>query len=110
MQEGVAGTLRLGIAMPGDRPVAAQYWLVEGDRATIHKPAYAASARALSPGTVPTAAIVDFGTGDDPYKADWMDQRHTLWRIDLHRLSHPANLYGYARARAATLVRTRRAA
>lgn len=122
MQEGAAGTLRLGIAYLADQPVAAQYWLVEGGRATIHKLAYAESARALSPGTVLTAAmfrhvidrdrpaIVDFGTGDDPYKADWMDQRHTLWRIDLHRLSHPAGLYGYARARAAALVRARRAA
>ncbi|HEX8447324.1 MAG TPA: GNAT family N-acetyltransferase [Sphingomonas sp.] len=119
-QEGAAGTLRLGVATLHDRPVAAQYWLVEHGRATIHKLAYAESARALSPGTVLTAAmfrhvidqdrptLIDFGTGDDPYKADWMDMRNILWRLDLYRLSSPTGLYGYVRARAAALVRARR--
>ncbi|WP_076069206.1 GNAT family N-acetyltransferase [Sphingomonas montana] len=116
-QEGAAGTLRLGIAFLKGAPVAAQWWLVERGQATIHKLAYVDAARALSPGTVLTAAMfrhvidrdrptaIDFGTGDDPYKADWMDERQQLWRVDLFRLSSPSALLRYARARAAALVR-----
>ncbi|MFD1950612.1 GNAT family N-acetyltransferase [Sphingomonas arantia] len=117
-QEGAAGTLRLGVAWLADEPVAAQWWLVERGHATIHKLAYVESARPLSPGTVLTAALfrhvidrdrpatIDFGTGDDPYKADWMDGREVLWRVYLFRLSSPSALLRYVRARAAALVRT----
>jgi len=92
-QEGAAGTLRLGLAYHKDRPVAAQLWLVEGGVATIHKLAYAEDAKAMSPGTVLGEAmfrkaidedgviLIDYGTGDDPYKRDWMDERRQLWRI-----------------------------
>ena len=119
--EGRTGTLRLGVAWLDDRPVAAQWWLVENGRATIHKLAYVDAVRALSPGTVLSAAmfrhvlerdrpaIVDFGLGDEPYKAEWMEQRHPLWRVDLFRRSSPRGLYGYLRARTAALVHARKA-
>src|ERR1043165_7748195 len=56
-QEGAAGTLRLGIARKDGRPVAAQLWLVENGRATIHKLAYDEGAKTLSPGTVLSLAM-----------------------------------------------------
>src|SRR5205085_12060471 len=56
-QEGAAGTLRLGIARKDGKPVAAQLWLVENGRATIHKLAYDEAAKALSPGTVLSLAM-----------------------------------------------------
>ena len=86
-QEGAAGTLRLGIARKDGRPVAAQLWLVENGEATIHKLAYARGCegafarhdarqamfrRALD---VDRVAAIDYGTGDDPYKRDWMAER-----------------------------------
>ncbi len=83
--EGEAGHIRLGIARHGGKPVAAQFWTVENDVAYIHKLAHTESARALSAGTTLTAALfehvidtdrvklVDFGTGDDAYKRDWME-------------------------------------
>ena len=120
MAEGQAGTLRLGVAWLDDRPVAAQWWLVENGRATIHKLAHVDALRAQSPGTVLSAAmfrhvierdrpaIVDFGTGDEPYKAEWMEQRHLLWRVDLFSRSSPRGLGAYLRARAAALVRARK--
>lgn len=92
-QEGAAGTLRLGIARKNGQPVAAQLWTVENGEATIHKLAYRDDARALSPGTILSQAMfrhvldedrvsaIDYGTGDEAYKADWMDRRRLLWRV-----------------------------
>ena len=88
-QEGAAGTLRLGVARKDGRPVAVQLWLVENGEATIHKLAYAEDAKALSPGTILGMAMfrhaldkdrvrrIDYGTGDEPYKADWMAEKRT---------------------------------
>ncbi len=94
-QEAAAGRLRLGIARHEGRPVAAQLWTVEAGTAYIHKLAYAEDAKPLSPGTTLTAALfkhvididhvamVDFGTGDDRYKADWLSDVRTRYRLDL---------------------------
>lgn len=83
--EATAGRLRFGIARDGTRAVAAQIWTVEHGTAFIHKLAHLPEADRLSPGSVLTAALmhhaieddhvhtVDFGTGDDSYKRDWMD-------------------------------------
>lgn len=116
-QEGAAGTLRLGLAYHERRPVAAQLWLVEGGVATIHKLAYAEDAKAMSPGTLLGEAmfrraidedgvtLIDYGTGDDAYKRDWMDERRQLWRIIAH---NPRTLRGFAgavRQRVRALVR-----
>ena len=116
-QEGAAGTLRLGIARFRDRPVAAQLWLVENGEATIHKLAYAEEAKAMSPGTLLSMAMfrhvidedrvraIDYGTGDEPYKADWMDEKRTLWRLTAYNRRTLGGLAGAARAAAASLAR-----
>lgn len=118
-QEGAAGTLRLGIARAGGAPVAAQFWLVENGVATIHKLAHVAAADAGSPGTLLSAAMfehvlthdcpdrIDFGTGDDAYKADWMDERWMLRRLTFYNPRTVGGLAGGARAWAAALVRRR---
>jgi hypothetical protein len=92
-QEGAAGRLRLGIARHEGRPVAAQLWTVENDVAYIHKLAHLEEAKPLSAGTVLTAALmehtidcdrvslVDFGTGDDGYKRDWMEAVRPRYRL-----------------------------
>ncbi len=99
--EGAAGRLRLGIARADGRPVAAQLWSVEGGIAYIHKLAYAEDAKALSPGSVLSAAMfehiidrdgvqmIDFGTGDDPYKRDWMEQQRPRYRLDMFNPANP---------------------
>ena len=116
-QEGAAGTLRLGIARHQGRPVASQLWLVENGVATIHKLAYAEDAKQLSPGTVLSMAMfrhvldvdkveaVDFGLGDDPYKADWMAERRPVYRLEAYNIFTLSGLIGLARAGAAKLVR-----
>jgi hypothetical protein len=92
--EGAAGRLRLGIARAAGMAVAAQCWTVENSIAYIHKLAHLESHKPLSAGTTLTAALfehvidvdavtmVDFGTGDESYKADWMEAVRPRFRID----------------------------
>ncbi len=91
--EAAAGRLRFGIARQGEKAVAAQFWTVENGTAFIHKLAHLESARNLSAGTTLSAALfehvididrvklVDFGTGDQAYKADWMNAVRPRYRI-----------------------------
>ena len=114
--EGEAGTLRLGVARKDGRPVAVQLWLVENGEATIHKLAYAEDTKAMSPGTLLGMAMfrhvldkdhvraIDYGTGDDGYKKDWMEQRRPLWRITAYNPRTVRGLAGAARASASALV------
>lgn len=116
-QEGAAGTLRLGIASKDGMPVAAQFWLVENGHATIHKLAYAEDAKPLSPGTVLGVEMfryvldrdrvkrIDYGTGDDAYKRDWMEERHVLWRLTAFNPRTVSGWAGAARAAFSKLVR-----
>ena len=108
--EAEAGRLRLGLAHAGADPVAAQFWTVEAGTAFIHKLAHCESAHTLSPGTSLTAAmlehvidhdhvaLVDFGTGDDPYKRDWMEATRPRWRLDMVHPASPRHWPWLARA------------
>jgi hypothetical protein len=110
--EGAAGRLRFALAHAeidaedGQKrrlPVAAQFWTVEGGTAFIHKLAHVEAAKPLSAGTTLSAALfeevidrdrvslVDFGTGDDGYKRDWMERQRVRYRIEALRPWHPAN-------------------
>lgn len=92
--EGAAGRLRLGVARADGLAVAAQCWTVENSIAYIHKLAHLESHKHLSAGTTLSAALfehvmdedrvtlVDFGTGDQSYKADWMEAVRPRYRID----------------------------
>lgn len=114
--EGAAGTLRLGVARKNGRPVAVQLWLVENGEATIHKLAYAEEAKAMSPGTILGMAMfhraldedrvtaIDYGTGDDGYKRDWMEERRQLWQLNAFNPRTARGLIGAARAAASALV------
>lgn len=87
------GALRLGLLRDGGQPIAAQIWIIAGGRATVAKLAHDEARRRLSPGTVLTARMVrhlldneritvlDFGRGDDSYKASWTTRR--MQRIGL---------------------------
>ncbi|MGB7374478.1 GNAT family N-acetyltransferase [Pontixanthobacter sp.] len=93
-QEGAAGRIRLAVALNGALPVAAQFWTVENGTAYIHKLAHLEEHKQLSAGTTLTAALfkhvidtdrvtlVDFGTGDDAYKRDWMEMDRPRYRLD----------------------------
>ena len=116
LNESAVGALRIGVATISGEAVAAQLWTVENGRAIIHKLAYLESAAAQSPGSVLTAAmfehvidkdrarIVDFGLGDDRYKADWMDRREPLYTVELFNPRRPAGLWGAIKTWLTTLV------
>jgi len=119
-QEGNAGTLRLGVAHDAEgRAVASQFWLVENGVATIHKLAHREDARAGSPGSLLSHAMfraaieddhvhrIDFGLGDEPYKADWMDTSRPIYRIDAYRLASLRGMAGIGREVASRLARRR---
>jgi len=102
-REGAAGRLRMGIARAGGVPVAAQLWTVESGTAYIHKLSHTGESAALSPGTVLSAALfervidhdrvsrIDFGTGDDGYKPDWMESIRQRVGFDLIDPRRPRN-------------------
>ena len=99
--EGEAGRLRLGVARAEGLAVAAQCWTVENGVAYIHKLAHLKSHKPLSAGTTLSAALfqhvididkvalVDFGTGDQSYKADWMEAVRPRFRIDCLDVRQP---------------------
>lgn len=115
-EEGAAGTLRLGVARKNGQPVAVQLWIVENGEAMIHKLAYTEEAKAMSPGTILSEAMfrhaidkdrvraIDYGTGDDGYKRDWMEERRVLWQLAAFNPRTPRGLFGAARAWASALV------
>ena len=99
--EGQAGRLRLGLAMHEGQVVAVQFWTVENTTAYIHKLAHLESHKELSAGTTLSAALfehvidvdhvatVDFGTGDEPYKRDWMEATRPRFQIDCLDMRQP---------------------
>ncbi len=102
-QESVAGCLRLGIAYIDGKPVAAQFWTVENGAALIHKLAHDERYLSASPGTLLSAALfqhvididrvneIDFGTGNDPYKREWMEEMRPRYRLEMYWPNHILN-------------------
>jgi len=87
------GALRLGVAYINDVPVASQLWIVSDDTAYIYKLAYDEKYKKLSIGSILTATLmryvididkvtcVDYLSGDDTYKKEWMSHRRERWGI-----------------------------
>lgn len=87
------GWLRFGLAYVEGVAAAAQIWFVHAGAASIYKVAYDAAFAKLSVGSVLTArmmehvidvdrvGVVDFLSGDDGYKKDWMSHRRERWGI-----------------------------
>ncbi len=104
-----AGVLRLGLLHRDGVPLAAQIWTLAGGTATVHKLAHDRAAEAASPGSLLTArmirhlldqervAALDFGRGDDAYKAAWTGQRRQRIGVLLCAPWHPAGIAAIAR-------------
>jgi CelD/BcsL family acetyltransferase involved in cellulose biosynthesis len=97
------GALRLGIIYIDGEPAAAQLWIVHNGCALIYKLAYDERFADLSVGTILSAAlfqhaldvdkvaVVDYLSGDDAYKKDWMSARRERWGI---LALNPRSLHG----------------
>jgi hypothetical protein len=78
------GWSRLAILCVNGQPIAAQLWFVLHDKASIFRLAYDKAWRQYSPGSILTSFLmeyvididevkeIDFLTGNDAYKQDWM--------------------------------------
>lgn len=103
------GWLRLGIVYVDEQPVAAQIWIVHAGIAAIYKLAYDERFAKLSAGSILTTHLmqraidvdkvheVDYLTGDDAYKRDWMSDRRERWGIIAFNLRTPLGLLSAAR-------------
>jgi hypothetical protein len=87
------GWLRLAILYIGEQPAAAQFWFVAQGKASIFKLAYDEAWRRYSPGSILISYLmehvididkvqeIDFLTGNDAYKMDWMSERRVRWGL-----------------------------
>ena len=102
-QEAGAGCMRLGLAYIDGQAAAAQFWTVENGTALIHKLAHDEESISASPGTLLSAAIfqhvididrvseIDFGTGSDGYKREWMEEIRPRYQLDMFWPNHMLN-------------------
>lgn len=98
------GWLRLGIATVDGMPAAAQLWIVCRGVAAIYKLAYDEQYASLSIGSLLTERLmrhvidvdqvreVDYLTGDDAYKRDWMSASRERCGIVAFNLRSPRGL------------------
>jgi hypothetical protein len=103
------GALRLGLIYVDGEPAAAQLWIVYHGNALIYKLAYDERFADLSVGTILSATLfehaldvdkvteVDYLSGDDAYKKDWMSQRRERWGILALNPRTPRGLLAIAR-------------
>jgi len=84
---------RLAILYIDNKPVAAQIWFVLHNKASIFKLAYDEAWKRYSPGSILTQYLmetvidtdkveeIDFLTGNDRYKQEWMSERRQRWKM-----------------------------
>ena len=96
-----AGWSRLAILYVKERPVAAQLWFVHNDKASIFRLAYDKAWRQYSPGSILTGFLmevvidtdrvneIDFLTGNDAYKQDWMSERRERFLLSCVKNTKP---------------------
>jgi len=82
-----AGWTRLAVLYVKGQPIAAQLWFVHNHKASIFRLAYDKAWRSYSPGSILTRFLmervidtdkvteIDFLTGNESYKQDWMSER-----------------------------------
>lgn len=116
------GWLRMGLVQLGAEPVAAQIWSCKDGIVSIFKLAYDERFAQWSAGSVLTtqlmrhvvdvdrASVVDYLTGDDAYKRDWMSHRRERVGVRaLHARSWRAHAEIMSNSIAAALRPVRRA-
>jgi CelD/BcsL family acetyltransferase involved in cellulose biosynthesis len=115
------GWLRLGVLQVSGQPAAAQMWLVHQRKALIYKLAYDEAYSHLSPGSVLSAELfrralddervdeIDYLTGDDAYKRDWMRERRERQGLLAFRRNSVRGFLSASRHHVGRLIRAARA-
>lgn len=97
------GWLRFAILYSGAHPVAGQIWFVVDQRASIFRLAYDEAWKHYSPGSILTAFMmqqvidkdgvteIDYLTGNERYKQDWMSERRERWTLTFARMPGAEN-------------------
>lgn len=100
-----AGYSRLAVLYIRDQPVAAQLWFVHNNKASIFRLAYNKAWRQYSTGSILTAFMmehvidtdsvneIDFLTGNDAYKQDWMSERRERFLLGCVKCIIPTTRY-----------------
>lgn len=108
------GWLRLGVLWLNGEPLAAQLWFTCGGKANIYKLAYVKGVEKLSAGSVLSQALmrhamdvdrvveVDYLSGDDAYKPDWMALRRERVGLEAFDMRRTRGLMAACRHTAAT--------
>ena len=101
--------LRLGVLSLNGVAIASQIWLVDQGKAYIFKLAYDLDAAHFSPGSLLTATLmehvldfdavdeIDYLSGDDAYKQDWMSHRRERHGLIAFDLAMPRGIFAAAR-------------
>jgi CelD/BcsL family acetyltransferase involved in cellulose biosynthesis len=99
-----AGWLRLAILTIEDKPAAAQFWFVAHGKASIFKLVYDETWKHYSPGSILISYLmehviekdkveeIDFLTGNDAYKQDWMSERRKRWTVSFFKPNKPRGM------------------
>jgi hypothetical protein len=99
------GWTRLAVLYIKGRPAAAQLWFVHHGKASIFRLSYDQAWKQYSPGSILMAYLmeyvidtdkveeVDFLTGNDAYKQDWMSDRRERFAWSAVKTVKPANWY-----------------
>lgn len=100
-----AGWSRLAILYIKGQPIAAQLWFVHHHKASIFRLAYDKAWRAYSTGSILTSFLmeyvidtdrvdeIDFLTGNDAYKQDWMSERRERFLLSCVKNITPVSRY-----------------
>ncbi len=99
------GWTRLAILYIGKQPIAAQLWFVNARKAYIFRLAYDEEWKSYSPGSILTGFLmeyvldidkvheIDFLTGNDSYKQDWMSIRRECTALSCIKIKKTKGKY-----------------
>jgi CelD/BcsL family acetyltransferase involved in cellulose biosynthesis len=102
------GNLRLGLLHVDGQPVAAEICLLANERSISVKSGYIEKFRKIGPGSILTVKMIehlmevdrireiDFGSGDESYKQEWMSSRRERWGIIAFNLRTVEGISGAA--------------